>query len=98
MFLNATLCSGNWNFTKVFRDKALDGHSLFVLDNLTELQCLFESSSDPRSGSVNYHKENKICVVNAIVDDEELRMRLKVRRGWMYYEKEERKVSHLNEY
>ena len=90
VFLKASLCLGNWTFTKVFKDKALDGHSLFISDNLTEWQCLFESSNDQRSGSVNYHKGNKICVVNSIVDDEELRLQLKVRQGWTYYEKEEK--------
>jgi len=88
-FLN--VASSDWSFTKTLRDKALDGNSLFTLNMLTEWQCLFESSNNPKSGSVNYHKERKVCEVNAVVDDnEEIEPKIKAKPGWTYYEKEKK--------
>jgi len=90
--ISSSLC--NFSFTKVFSNKALDDdHSLFILNNLTEWQCLFEASNEPRSGSVSYHMERKICVVNAVFNDEEIELKMKEKQGWTSFKKEEKQVN-----
>ena len=84
-----SFCQNGNYFRKVFKDKKLEEQSLFILTGLTEVQCLFECTSQVESGSLNYHKESKTCMVNRIVDEASTEeTNLKTDNGWMFYQKE----------
>ena len=96
-FCKRNLCQNGIDFKKVFKDKKFDGHSLFTLNGLTEVQCLFECSNEKKSGSVSYHNELKICLVNSIVNTpSKSGSKLKSEEGWIHYEKETN-VSHTDQ-
>ena len=79
-------------FTTVLLNTRLHGHTIATMKNLIEVECLFESSRQTGSGSVNYNANDKICEINMAIEAATKENDLKNIHGWTYYEKNPTKV------
>ena len=72
----------NFKFVDPLKDKKLAStSSILQYNNIVESQCVINCAADTKCGSVNYHKEAQICILNGkiIVDEKNLRL-FKIRK------------------
>ncbi|XP_066912414.1 uncharacterized protein [Clytia hemisphaerica] len=76
-------------FLKGIKNFKLADKDLFTLHGLKRIEeCMFESINTKGSGSINYHREQNICMVNKYTTVNETEASLERANGWVFYEKE----------
>ena len=82
-------------FLNTLKNKRLGGHYILSIREMKVKECIFECSLRDGCGSVNYHVEDMVCMLNKDVDESKEKKNIIIDKGWNYYKKQKKVKMHI---